>query len=651
MNCPWFGFTTQGTCRPPEGKGRTLRISRLRLHDFRGWSDLDIRPQRHVLLAGVPRAGRSDIIAAISRVLDPALIRTPPSLGDLRRHTTPCSSSKSEADTAEEGSDGEGAEPSAGSSPSVEGGGSTHRSPVVAAYAEAEVTLVDLCPEVEQLCDGFLEPLGEDDQVDISDNAGPDAPLGVRLAYRVSYDPDADSLEHLLYFPARSDPTTEQYAKVSSALRRALPVVVLSSERPLQLRAEGVLRRLVTERDPGAATAAFRSLERSVAEATDCLTSDENIAETIDSLLRAGGLAQRLSETALTAAAVRFRPEDGSLSALLRAVQPALMLDDAGLLPLPNHGSTTKAVLTAAEAMLLATAQGKAVVLGDDFGEDLDAATAEHLTAMLRARAGQMWFSTRRPEVARAFAPPELIRLSRLGDSRGHHVLPEPSDKKEIAVRRLLHMQLLPALTAPTVVIVEGPHDLTTYTSADRHIGMANLPLAAFGVRLISADNGSGGGTGQIPRVADLAHTLGFRVIALIDRDPDKTSAATLGQIEGACDVVVRLPPDTAIEQALQSGIDIRHLRAAAAVLPAFGIPDPSVGKSDEEVSKAIAHALHRKGLHEQFLDAVVEQSFVVPPVVEAALTAVASAASTSYSGPSRIDLPQPAATAAVNNI
>jgi hypothetical protein len=38
---------------------------------------LDLRPRGHVLLAGVPRSGRSDIIAALSRVLDPETSRTP----------------------------------------------------------------------------------------------------------------------------------------------------------------------------------------------------------------------------------------------------------------------------------------------------------------------------------------------------------------------------------------------------------------------------------------------------------------------------------------------------------------------------------------------------------------------------------------------
>jgi hypothetical protein len=43
-----------------------------------------------------------------------------------------------------------------------------------------------------------------------------------------------------VFFPVRSNPTTGQYARVPTAVRRALPVIVLNAQRPLQLRAEGV---------------------------------------------------------------------------------------------------------------------------------------------------------------------------------------------------------------------------------------------------------------------------------------------------------------------------------------------------------------------------------------------------------------------------
>lgn len=609
-----------------------MRISRLRLHDFRGWADLNLRPRSHVLLAGVPRAGRSDIILALSRLLDPAFIRVQPTLADVRQQRT----------AAEGTSDRENSTTTDWAVADDNGDGCN-----IAPYGEVEVTLVELDPELEQLCDGFLEPLDGDGQVDETGNAVPDAHLGVRLAYRVTYDPNTDSLEHVVFFPVRSNPTTAQYARVPTAVRRALPIIVLNEKRALQLRAEGALRRLVTDRDPDAASAAFRALGQAVARAADGLAADATIAATVDAVLQAGGLARHLADTPPTAADVHFRPEDGSLSALLRAVQPALELDEAGLLTLSNHGSTAQTVLAAAEALLLAASVDGAIVLGDDFGDGLDAATAEHLAAVLRAQAAQVWLTTRRAEVARAFAPGELVRLVRSDGARSHHLLPQPTDRKEIAVRRLLHAQLLPALTAPVVAIVEGPHDLTTYSSADRHRAATALPLAAAGVRLISADNGSGGGTGQIPRVAKLAHRMGFRVIALIDSDPARTSAAAVTNIEAACDVVVRLPASTAIELTLLTGVDLAVLRAVATVLPAYGVTDPANGVADAGVPKAIALLLHNTGLHEQFLDALVDELGAVPPVLDAALTAVAAGADVTYVGPSRINLGAPAPPAA----
>ncbi len=628
-----------------------MRISRLRLHNFRGWPDLDLQRVGHVLLAGVPRAGRSDIIAALRRLLDPAMIRVQPSVGDIRQQRAPAPTASvhgaAPAATSTDPTDVDDESHTEGPVGEDAGGitgEATDDSVVYSDYAEVEATLVDLDGELEQLCGdaGCLEPLHTDGQVDDSGNADPGAALGVRVAYRVSYDRQADALDHVVFFPLRSKPQAAQYARVPVLVRQALPVVVLNATRPLQLRAEGVLRRLITERDADAAGAALRAMERAVAEATSSLSADATIAATVDAVLSAGGVARRLADAPLTAAAVQFRPDDGSLSALLRTVQPALDLDEAGLLTLANHGSTATAVLNAAESLLLTSSVSGAVVLGDDFAEGLDAATGEHLASALRARAGQVWLATRRPEAARAFAPGELVRLTRHGGKRAHHVLPEPADRKDVALRRLLHSQLLPALTAPTVAITEGPHDLTTYSRADRARGAGALPLSAFGVRLISADSGSGGGIGLIPRVAELARQMGFRVIALIDHDKTKAAATTLPPIEQACDFVVRLPVDMAVEQAILAGVDLAKLRAAAAVLPDYAATDPTVGVNDANVTKVLVRLLHDQGLHEQFLDALLDELTALPPVLDAALTAVANAADPGYAGPLLIDLVSP---------
>lgn len=630
-----------------------MRVTRLKLHNFRGWADLDLRPSGHVVLAGVPRGGRSDIIAGLARLLDPSAIRTQPALADIRQRRL-SSSDKPNDEAASPASAEPGASAGAPSAPTSEPPNDATERPELAGhtkgvayseYAEAEATLADLDEELAQLCDGFLEPLDADGQIDESDKVSPDAPLGVRLAYRVTYDPKAGTTEQVTYFPWKSKPPIGQYMRVPAAVRRALPVVALNTARPLQLRAEGAFRRLVTDRDADGATTAFRALEQGVATATFALSTDETIAATIGALFGTAGIGRRLGDRPVDATAVQFRPDDGSLPGLLRAIQPTLDLDDAGLLALANHGSTTAVVLATAEALLLCASVPGALVIGDDFGDGLDAATAEHLASVLRARTGQVWLTTRRPEVARAFAPSELVRLTRHAGTRAHHVLGEPTDRKEAATRRVLQTQLLPALTAPVVAVVEGPHDLTTYSSADRHRALSAAPLSAHGVRLVSADSGFGGGTSQIPRVANLAHSLGFRVVGVIDGDPAKTSAGVIPDVEAACDAVVRLPTGFAVERALVDGVPVDALRAAAAVLPAYGVPDPTIGVADPGVADACASLLH-KGLHEQFMDALVDKLGYLPPIVAQILDAVSTAADPAYAGPPLIELQAPAASA-----
>ncbi|MFI9328757.1 hypothetical protein ACIGZJ_14565 [Kitasatospora sp. NPDC052868] len=139
-----------------------------------------------------------------------------------------------------------------------------------------------------------------------------------------------------------------------------------------------------------------------------------------DAVLAVGGAGTLIGDTPVTAEQVGFRAEEGSVAALLRTLRAALHLDNGGMLGLAQHGSTVSAVLAMAEAMLLATVPG-AVVLADDFGDQLDASATEHLATLLRTRSAQVWLSTRRPEAARAFEPTEVVRLVRHGGVRSHH--------------------------------------------------------------------------------------------------------------------------------------------------------------------------------------------------------------------------------------
>ena len=105
-------------------------------------------------------------------------------------------------------------------------------------------------------------------------------------------------------------------------------------------------------------------------------------------------------------------------------------------------------------------------------------------------------------------------------------------------------MQLLPAMSARTVVVLEGPHDVAALTAVcDRFARHAGIPVpAAHGVRLVAASFGEGG-HGAVPKVCKLARQLGFRVIAALDFDePGAGADLSFATAKDAADEVVRLP-------------------------------------------------------------------------------------------------------------
>ena len=54
-----------------------MRILRLHVRRFRGFDDLTITPQKHLVLMGEPGAGRSDLVEGLRRVLAPDSTRFP----------------------------------------------------------------------------------------------------------------------------------------------------------------------------------------------------------------------------------------------------------------------------------------------------------------------------------------------------------------------------------------------------------------------------------------------------------------------------------------------------------------------------------------------------------------------------------------------
>lgn len=553
-----------------------MNIARVRLHRFRGYAEQVIMPARHAVVVGEPRAGRSDLIMGLRRALDPRSWSRTPDLSDLYRR-----GEEQEGDTAE---------------------------------TVVEVTLLGLGGDLEEDLDDRLELIDPATGLPAAEEQAGGGMLGVRVLYRIYFDEVLADYDHRWEYAATGAP-------VPRLERDMLAAVVIGPGTPLQLRSGGVFRGMITDQDADAAEAAITDLGDDVTAAASKIASVKSVQEVLNRILDEGAACVLGMPMPNPAARVGFVADDGSVDALLRRLQPALALDEAGPLPLLAHGSTANGVLAVAEAMTAANIAG-AVVLADDFGDDLDAAAGEFLAAVLRRAGGQVWLSTRRPEVVRAFEPTEVLRLTRSHGERRHHQLAATTDKKARLARRQLHLLLLPAMTTRSVALLEGPHDLEGYGAvAERRLtDSGTLPPAAYGVRMIAAGIGGGGGKEQLPKLAGLARELGFHVRVVIDNDKPGSDTKLLADLDGLAEQVIRLPQRTAVERALARGLPADAQRGAlSAITDLYGLDLNVDDILDADLEESIVKQLKQKnGLHQPFVAALPDGA--VPPLAAAVL-------------------------------
>jgi putative ATP-dependent endonuclease of the OLD family len=518
-----------------------VRVLRCTVANFRGFESTEIVPRGHVLLVGEPRGGRSDLLAALGKVFEVDGSR----VDEFDFHN---------ADLSKD--------------------------------VEIEVIVGDLGSMLEQR---FLDQLEFWDPstatlIDSVDDPGAlpaDAASVLRLAYRARWDRDEERADQTIFWSKASDPSTDDLRRITRDDRGAFPFLRLAAGRPLSLAARGLLRSSLASGDADVIADALKEMTEGIEGLTARLTALDALEEALETVLEIlrpyAGVDTPVKEL------VRFLPEDESLSGLLRSLSPAIDLGDAiGRLPLARHGSTTAAQVMTAE-VIAAAAQSDAVVAIDDFGDGLDAASAQRLASLIRQKAGQVWLSTRRPEAARGFDAEEIVRLTRRQPTgpqgRAIHYGRVPGSRAERVAMRELHRQILPAMTAGALLVGEGPHDSAAYAAlADRlDVEQGVLPPEAFGIRIIDAGS-TDGGIDKVAHVAELARGLGFRVVALTDYDRDEAAAASrLAAVQAAADAVVRLPKGDALESALLTGVPDADIVAALQDLgQSYSLPLPA---------------------------------------------------------------------------
>lgn len=574
-----------------------MKIRLLRIANFRGFEVLELRPRGHVFLVGQPGAGRSDLVEALWRVLCAESARFPLSedLDFFKRDLT--------------------------------------------RRIEIEVVLGKLGPHLEQAFLDRLElwdPKARELVEELSPEAeGEEGSLEhvVRLCYRAVWDTDQQQARHWVDFPKFSKPDAEEFRAVPRALREELPAVFVSAGgSPLSLGARGDLRRLVDGREKKDFSDSLDHLMERIAQLAEDLVESKDLSDALERILDPLRTPLNLGDRP-AADVVRFAPEGGSLAGVLRGLQPTVKLrDELGFLPLGRHGSTLTGLLQLSRAIAQAESAGAVVVI-DDFGEGIDPDAAQHLAATLRARAAQLWLSSRTGPVGQCFRPRELVRLTVSHEGvRSLHIGQMPKGRSERIAARHLHLQILPAISSRAVVIVEGPHDRAALTAAATKLNLEEgVPLpAARRIGLLDAGAAEGsGGISAVPRLAKLARQLGFHVIALVDWDRDpKAAKERLDRTREAADVVVRWPQGHAIERALVGGLDDNIVRAALRDLSeALSVPlefDPDAVSADDLVERATKFLKSSGGLQGPFVDALPAKC--APPLLRKCLEEIRGA-------------------------
>jgi putative ATP-dependent endonuclease of OLD family len=553
-----------------------MRVVQVDYRRFRGFEELQIKPRGHVLLVGEPRAGRSDVLEGLARVLGSGTgrVEDPDELDFHMRDT--------------------------------------------AQRAEVEVVLADLGQELEQLFFDELEFWDSDegqliDELDTADELDDDDVASVlRLCYRIEWDDAEGVARHWVDFPKSSDPSAGVFRRLTRAEREAIPFVGRDAPgRVLSLAPRAAFRVLVDE-SPGddleeALDSLVERLERAGAE----LAGVDQVAAALDAVVEPWRRALDVGDTPASDI-VSFLPEGGVVAAILRSLAPALSLPNApDALPLSRHGSTTQALTF--HGQLIARASETAIVAFDDFGDRLDAASARNSAALLRKRSGQLWLATRVPQVADAFSGDEVVRLAwNSFGKRVKHYGELPESKAERLAARHMSTQIMPAMSASAVVIVEGPHDRRGLEALQAKLLVEeSVPgLAAHKIALIDAAAAEGsGGTGAVVRLAEAAVDLGFRTVVILDHDSAAQADAELAAALNAADAVIRLPEGYAIERALCEGLDDAVIvEALDDLAEAFLLQLPQ-GWDDltgRQLRRAAITALKQKGgLHAEFVAAL----------------------------------------------
>lgn len=579
-----------------------MYIRQLTINHFRGFSNLTLKPKGHVVLIGEPGAGRSDIINAISKVLDTNVIR---------------SGITTELDFHQRN---------------------------VAEPIEVEVTIGGLGQDIEQHFIDCLEVWNlEADQL-LEECEAPEDVNGenqewvLRLAYRGQWLMEQERCEEWVYYPKYSDSASQSFRRISLTDIERLGFTHLSydSGKILDLGARGTFRKIVEQSPGGDFAASLAQYVQEVADAAAHFTTSNQVKLALGEVTKSLYEILRIQPADISQH-VEFSPEGGSPSGLLRSLGPTVDLGGGGgALPAWRQGSTIGALFRLAESLALSSSAENIITI-DDLGNGMDPASATHFSAIIRSMAGQAWISTRLPSITEIFEPVEVIRLSRaLDGTRLAYQGSTPTTKSEAIAAKHWHRNLLPVFSYHSVIIVEGPHDLSTLHALAIRLcneGGNSLP-AAHSIAIITAGATGSGGYASVLRLTAAAREMGLCAVGVVDGDTSYEAKAFIESHKDDANALIRLPDKAAIEYAIVHDIPEDSIRQAlsdvSTALNLHAIPDLDNIPPDELETQTIDF-VKRNALHAAFIEALPFEN--LPPLAKTLLDKAVLAAREQFTG------------------
>ena len=551
-----------------------MHVKELHIRNFRGFSDLTVKPKGHVVVMGEPSAGRSDLIEALGRVLDANSSRT--------RVTTELDFHLS--DTSQ---------------------------PI-----EITLTLGDLGDSVIQDFFDHLELWDTAEHQLVEEAETTEEVDGLcyewvlRLGHMAKWLAAEERSNEWVFYPKESDPAADSFVHARRRDIESLGFGLLrwGGARILELGPRSSFRRVLNNASGGDFAAAVTQYVDGVGQAASQFAGSTQVKSALEEVI--APLRDLLDiPTADVSNLFQFTPEGGSSSGLLRSLGPSIDLGDgAGSLPAWRQGSTTASLFRVAEALASVAGTG-AVLAVDDLGDGIDSPAAAHLAVSIRDSAGQLWVTTRLPAVAEVFEPREVLRMGK--DANGTRIAiagKQPVTKAESVVFKHWHRNLLPALCYRSVIVVEGPYDFAALHSlALRMFDEEGFTLPATRrVAIVNAGAGGGGGYSNVLKLAREAKEIGLRAVGAVDGDTRSEAQQFVQDNHGMANIVVRLPDGHAIEAAIIDGIPDDVLRGTISdIATAAGLPGPHnlASLSGTPLGKDAIQFIKSNSLHGQFVD------------------------------------------------